>query len=291
MAKKRLYKIAKELGLETSVLIGALKENGISVVNHSSSIEENEVLELLKEFIVDYKEKNPGHTPKSKPKKTQKQQSYTNFGTGPILIKKYGNRRLYSTAESRYLTLEDVEKLIRNGKEVKVIDAGNGADLTSQILLQILQESGKAQNLPVNFLQEIIRLRDDTVKSFFGRYFSSGIEMFMMAQQEMQRYMPNINNYSGGFGMWPFGGFGNNMPGMFNQQQGQPPVPPQTPTPMQPIPPPEVYEPEPEPELQPPDHDSDVQSLKQRLEMLENLLLQSAAQNSNLKRSKKPKKK
>jgi len=56
------------------------------------------------------------------------------------VIKRYSNRKLYDTQESRYVTLEELEEMIRAGKELQVLDAATGEDLTSVTLAQILLE-------------------------------------------------------------------------------------------------------------------------------------------------------
>ncbi|MGD8643601.1 MAG: polyhydroxyalkanoate synthesis regulator DNA-binding domain-containing protein, partial [Chromatiales bacterium] len=62
----------------------------------------------------------------------------------PRIIKKYPNRRLYDTEESRYITLADVQQLLRKGLDLKVVDSQSGDDITRSILIQIItdQESG-----------------------------------------------------------------------------------------------------------------------------------------------------
>jgi polyhydroxyalkanoate synthesis repressor PhaR len=56
----------------------------------------------------------------------------------PVVLKKYSNRRLYDTHQSRYVTLEDVAIMIRNGKPVQIVDASTGEDVTAFILTQIV---------------------------------------------------------------------------------------------------------------------------------------------------------
>ena len=69
------------------------------------------------------------------------------------LIKKYGNRRLYDTGESRYITLEELAEKIRSGLDVRVVDAKTNEDLTQATLTQIILESGSAhRTLPVPLL-------------------------------------------------------------------------------------------------------------------------------------------
>jgi len=59
------------------------------------------------------------------------------------LIKKYANRKLYDTRTSRYITLDQIAQLVRDGHEIKVVDRGNGGDLTQVTLSQIVLSEEK----------------------------------------------------------------------------------------------------------------------------------------------------
>jgi polyhydroxyalkanoate synthesis repressor PhaR len=77
----------------------------------------------------------------------------------PRLIKKYPNRRLYDTQLSRYITLEDVRRLIAGSTPVRVIEQRSGRDITRPVLLQVIseQEQGESARLSETFLTELIR--------------------------------------------------------------------------------------------------------------------------------------
>lgn len=101
----------------------------------------------------------------------------------PVIIKKYANRRLYATDESRYVTLEEVAEKVRRGRDVRVIDAADGADLTQVTLTQIILESrGAGRLLPVPFLLQLVRMGDDALAEFFGRYLSAALEVYLAAR-------------------------------------------------------------------------------------------------------------
>jgi len=109
----------------------------------------------------------------------------------PILIKKYGNRRLYDTAESRYITLEELADKIQGGTDVRVVAAKTGEDLTQATLTQIIIEGrGVARLLPVPLLTQLIRLGDDALAEFFGRYVSGALELYLQAKRGAQRVAP-----------------------------------------------------------------------------------------------------
>src|SRR6266699_869157 len=77
----------------------------------------------------------------------------------PYVIKRYSNRKLYDTQESRYVTLEELEELIRAGKEISVVDVSTGEDLTSVTLAQIILENERSHRagLPTAFLHQLIK--------------------------------------------------------------------------------------------------------------------------------------
>ena len=104
-----------------------------------------------------------------------------------VLIKKYGNRRLYDTSESRYVTLEELVTKIRSGSDLRVVDAQSGEDLTQGTLTQIVLETGQAAKfLPVQLLTQMIRLSDDALAEFFSRYVTGALELYLQAKRGMQ---------------------------------------------------------------------------------------------------------
>ena len=104
-----------------------------------------------------------------------------------ILIKKYGNRRLYDTSDSTYITLEELAAKIRSGSDVRVVDAQTGEDLTQVTLTQIVLETGNAAKfLPVQLLAQMIRLSDDALAEFFSRYVTGALDMYLQAKRGVQ---------------------------------------------------------------------------------------------------------
>jgi len=73
-------------------------------------------------------------------------------------IKRYSNRKLYDTTDSRYVTLQQIAQMIRNGDEIRVTDKSTQQDLTTATLAQIIfEEEKRAAKLPVEGLRRIIR--------------------------------------------------------------------------------------------------------------------------------------
>jgi polyhydroxyalkanoate synthesis repressor PhaR len=88
--------------------------------------------------------------------------------TEPKVIKRYTNRKLYDTVESRYVTLDEIAQMIKGGAEVKIIDNRSKEDLTSVTLAQIIfEEEKKRSHMPLGFLREIIRNGGDAVTGFY----------------------------------------------------------------------------------------------------------------------------
>jgi polyhydroxyalkanoate synthesis repressor PhaR len=103
-----------------------------------------------------------------------------------LVIKKYGNRRLYDADASRYVTLGEIAAKIRKGAEVRVVDAKTGADLTQPTLAQVILEDRNAgQLLPVPLLHQLIRMGDDALADFLGRYVTRALELYLQARQGM----------------------------------------------------------------------------------------------------------
>jgi len=105
----------------------------------------------------------------------------------PVVIKKYGNRRLYDTGESRYVTLDELATKIRGGADLRVIDAQTNEDLTQATLTQIVLETGNAAKfLPVQLLTQMIRLSDDALAEFFSRYVTGALDLYLNAKRGVQ---------------------------------------------------------------------------------------------------------
>jgi polyhydroxyalkanoate synthesis repressor PhaR len=104
------------------------------------------------------------------------------------VIKRYSNRKLYDTHESRYVTLDEIEEMIRAGKEISVVDAASGEDLTSVTLTQIILEAERNHrgNLPSAFLHQLIK-HGEAWQDFIQRSLRSSLENVTTSQREMDR--------------------------------------------------------------------------------------------------------
>ena len=88
------------------------------------------------------------------------------------VIRKYENRRLYDTGASRYVNLDDVARMVREGVDVQVVDARSGEDLTRVILTQVIMEDakGRESGLPLELLRKLIVASDHATHEFLTWY-------------------------------------------------------------------------------------------------------------------------
>lgn len=114
----------------------------------------------------------------------------------PIVIKKYGNRRLYDTASSRYVNLDDLATHIRAGREVQVVDAKTGQDLTRVILTQIITEDArdKPTGLPLELLRQLIIASDEVRQEFLMWYLKSAFDTYQKLQDTVQNRLSEVQS-------------------------------------------------------------------------------------------------
>lgn len=122
---------------------------------------------------------------------TRKPEVGAGNGGNVAVVKKYANRRLYNTATSCYVTLEELCQMVRNGEEFVVYDAKSGEDITRSVLTQIiLDEDSKGRNLlPIGFLRQVIGYYDDNLHAFLPRYLELSMENFARHQDQMRSYV------------------------------------------------------------------------------------------------------
>ncbi|KEO87188.1 polyhydroxyalkanoate synthesis repressor PhaR [Erythrobacter sp. JL475] len=105
-----------------------------------------------------------------------------------IIIKKYANRRLYNTASSSYITLEDLAKMVRENVEFVVYDAKSGDDITHSILTQIImdEEANGGQMLPVSFLRQLIGMYGNSMQALMPSYLEASMANFRENQSKIR---------------------------------------------------------------------------------------------------------
>ena len=100
-----------------------------------------------------------------------------------VVIKKYENRRLYDTAGSRYVNLEEVAQMVRDGADLQVVDAGTGEDLTRLVLTQIIMEDAKGREsaFPLDILRQMVITSGATSQEALLKYMKTTMEMYQNA--------------------------------------------------------------------------------------------------------------
>ena len=112
----------------------------------------------------------------------------------PRVIKKYPNRRLYDTVESRYITLIDIRKLVVERIDFMVVDKKSQQDITRTILLQVIaeQENGAEPMMSRDFLSQIIRSYGNTVPGLMGSYLEQSVRLFGTQQRDLRDRLRNV---------------------------------------------------------------------------------------------------
>lgn len=134
---------------------------------------------------------------------TEAQKQQMADGKQPTVVKKYANRRLYNTATSSYVTLDDLARMIREGGDFVVYDAKTGEDITRSVLTQIIvEQEQKGQNmLPISFMRQLISLYGDSMQFLVPGYLEQAMGAFARNQEQMRDSLRTT------FGMFPFGQF------------------------------------------------------------------------------------
>ncbi|MGO8985288.1 MAG: polyhydroxyalkanoate synthesis regulator DNA-binding domain-containing protein [Terriglobales bacterium] len=114
----------------------------------------------------------------------------------PILIKKYENRRLYDSTHSEYVNLDDIARFVREGKDVQIVDAKTGKDLTRVTLTQIITEDakGKPTGLPLELLRQLIVASDEVRQEFVMWYLKSAFETHQQMQEAVKTRLGEVQS-------------------------------------------------------------------------------------------------
>ena len=111
-----------------------------------------------------------------------------------ILIKKYENRRLYDTTNSRYVNLDEVAQMLQRGEDVKVVDAATGEDITRLILTQIIVEDAKTtgSNFPLDVLRQMVIASGKAGQEGTLKYMKSILDFYQNTYRAMA---PPVNPF------------------------------------------------------------------------------------------------
>lgn len=110
------------------------------------------------------------------------------------VVKKYPNRRLYDTVESRYITLADIRRLVMDKVDFVVIDKKSQEDITRSILLQVIAEQEHAGDplMSQDFLAQVIRSYGGAMQSVVGCYLEQSLKLLSGQQQQLREHMRGI---------------------------------------------------------------------------------------------------
>jgi len=105
-----------------------------------------------------------------------------------VLIRKYSDRRLYDTGASRYVKLEDIAGMVRDGIDVRVVDGRSGKDLTNLVFTQIIVENAREREiaLPLQLLTQLVRASDKATHDFLTWYLNNTLDLYNKAQETVQ---------------------------------------------------------------------------------------------------------
>ena len=142
-----------------------------------------------------------------------------------VKLKKYGNRRLYDMEKSAYVTLNQVADLIRQGRQVEVVDAKSKEDVTASILNQIILEEAKNKNilLPVPVLHLIIQYGDNVLGEFFEKYLQQMIQTYLAhrhaVDDQFKKWLEMGQDFSNMAGLSPFKSFFDQFSSFSDKQE------------------------------------------------------------------------
>ena len=142
------------------------------------------------------------------------------MATAPVVIRKYPNRRLYDTRSRRYVNLDDLAALIRQGTELQVVDAKTGEDLTRVVLTQIIVEDAKGQptGLPLELLRQLIMASDRAGQEFIMWYLKSAFDAYGKVQETVETRLSDVRQAA----LSPFNMVKNLLTGQAASPQGSP---------------------------------------------------------------------
>lgn len=118
-----------------------------------------------------------------------------------ILIRKYENRRLYDVTNSRYVNLEEVAQMVREGDDVRVVDAGSGKDITRLVLTQIITEDAKTpdSSFPLDLLRQMILTSGRASQETALRYMKAMMDLYQDTYRAMSPAVNPFGMFRSGF--------------------------------------------------------------------------------------------
>ncbi|MEZ5424672.1 MAG: polyhydroxyalkanoate synthesis repressor PhaR [Pyrinomonadaceae bacterium] len=111
-----------------------------------------------------------------------------------LIIKRYGNRRLYNTETKSYVNYEELAKIVRDGHDIKVIDSKSKEDVTKAVLIQVILEEEKNDKtvLPTEFLFQVLRTREDTLRDFVKNHLAASFNAYLKTKEDFDNRFRNF---------------------------------------------------------------------------------------------------
>jgi polyhydroxyalkanoate synthesis repressor PhaR len=120
----------------------------------------------------------------------------------PVIIKKYENRRLYDSTNSRYINQDEIARMIREGREVQVLDASTGEDITRLVLTQIIVEDAKEPDstFPLDILRQMVVASGQATQENTLKYMKAIGDMYQNAYRALAPPLNSFEFMPPGFG-------------------------------------------------------------------------------------------
>ncbi len=111
-----------------------------------------------------------------------------------LVIKRYGNRRLYNTETKSYVNYEELSKIVREGVDIKVVDSKSKEDVTKSVLIQMILEEEKNDKtvLPTDFLFQVLRSRNDSMQEFFRNHLTASYEAYLKTKEQFDNQFRSV---------------------------------------------------------------------------------------------------
>jgi polyhydroxyalkanoate synthesis repressor PhaR len=154
---------------------------------HRGAVMSEPKIEAKQERDSDQKENTLNALKEGNPRETARENA-------PRVVKKYPNRRLYDTVESRYITLADIRRLVMEKIDFVVIDKKSQEDITRAILLQVISEQEHAGEplMSQDFLSQVIRSYGGAMQCMVGSYLEQSLKLLSGQQQQMREHMRGV---------------------------------------------------------------------------------------------------
>lgn len=116
----------------------------------------------------------------------KKKQTEPTENSNQLVIKRYGNRRLYNTETKTYVSYSDLAQIVRDGSDIQVIDSTTKEDVTKAVLIQMILEEEKNNKtvLPTEFLFQLLRSREGSMQDFIKNHLSASFNAYLKTKEE-----------------------------------------------------------------------------------------------------------